>query len=140
MPFALPQLTGHSGAQHGESAGPLAEGGGERKKGWMDGWREGGGGGQINEVEMRGNSSCATAGLPNSEPAWPRQLARSSSAGPGGAPLQQEAPGPGSTTGPGPGGASEVDQASNFIFQNISCADAGYNHRRHVHTKEQFSC
>lgn len=106
MPFALPQLTGHSGAQHGESAGPLAEGGGERT-----------GGGQINEVEMRGNSSCATAGLPNSEPAWPRQLARSSSAAPRG--------GGASTGGGGPGmhnwsrargGASEVDQTSHLIL------------------------
>lgn len=37
MPFALPQLTGHSGAQHGESVGPLAE---EKKEEWMDGWME----------------------------------------------------------------------------------------------------
>lgn len=35
MPFAPPQLTGHSGAQRGESARPLAEEGRERKKGWM---------------------------------------------------------------------------------------------------------
>lgn len=77
MPFALPQLTGHSGAQHGERAGPLAE---RRKReeergidGWMDERREEEGEerGQINEVEMRGNSSCATAGLPNSQPARP---------------------------------------------------------------------
>lgn len=34
----------------------------QRKEEGMDGWREGRG--QINEVEMRGNSSCATAGLP----------------------------------------------------------------------------
>lgn len=40
-----------------------------RKEEGMDGWREVGG--QINEVEMRGNSSCATAGLPSSQPAWP---------------------------------------------------------------------
>lgn len=38
MPFALLQLTGHSGAQHGESVGPLAE---EETEEEMDGWMEG---------------------------------------------------------------------------------------------------
>lgn len=68
--------------------------------------------GQINEVEMRGSSSCATAGLPNSQPAWPRQLARSSSAGQGGASFRQEVPGPGCSTG---NGAREVDLTSNLL-------------------------
>lgn len=65
------------------------EGGGKRK-----------GRRQINEVEMRGNSSCATAGLPNSQPV--RE----------GAPFQPEAPGQGCTTGKEPVEASEKELSS----------------------------
>lgn len=39
----------------------------------MDGWRKEQE--KINEVEMRGNGSCATAGPGNFQPAWPWQLA-----------------------------------------------------------------
>lgn len=71
MPFAVPQLSEPSMKKESGGAGLLAEEGRRegkdgRMEGWMKEWTDRWMEERINEVEMRGNSSWATAGLPPS--------------------------------------------------------------------------